>query len=142
MRKLLHLSKLTLLALSFSVMISSCTEKIVFENRDLMDFVVTPEMWTWDPVDECYFCNFNYQQLTEFKIEQGIFTASALIEPTWRPLPYTSWFDFSRGRVSETINFEYSPRFLRFNIIASDKFASTEPTYKPGTFVFKTTLIW
>ncbi|QIK59089.1 hypothetical protein G7050_04230 [Dysgonomonas sp. HDW5A] len=146
-KKLLNLTKVALLIFSISFLLGSCTKDNYIDNPtqwDVRDFVVRENMWLWDPVDECYYCEFTHNQLTNFVAENGAVTASTLIDATFRPLAFTTYFwDEKSHYVSETINFEYGANFIRFNITASDLFDNVNVnTFKPGEYIFKTTLIW
>lgn len=149
-KKILNLSKIALFIFSISFLLGSCTKETFIENPaietqwDVRDFVVRDNMWLWDPVDECYYCEFTHNQLTDFVAEDGVVSVSAFIDGTFRPLAFTTYFyDTQSHFVSETINFEYGARFIRFNVTASDLFDNVNVnTFRPGTYTFKTTLIW
>ncbi len=150
-KNLLKLTKVTLLVLSISLLFGSCTKEVTEEvymdnptQWDVRDFVVNENMWLWDPVDECYYFQFPYSALSDFVAENGVVTVSAYIDGTFRPLAFTSYFyDEKSHYVSETVNFEYTTNFIRFNVTASDLFDNINVnTFKPGKYTFKATLIW
>lgn len=146
--KLTNLLKITLAVCAMLLFSNSCTEEkdIYIDNPTKWhthDFKVSKGDWKWDDKDASYFYEFSYPELTNFVATAGTVTAATLIDGTYRPLEYTTYFLNENGQYcAETVNFEYGTNFVRFNIVTLDLFDNAKLNFQPNTFQFKVNLSW
>ena len=109
----------------------------------ILNLTVQQNHWQWDNVDECYFYEFPIPELTEFVVEDGAVLAQALLG-SYRPLAFTAYYYDTGAQMyyAETVSYEYTKGYIRFNVASSDLFDNTPYTYLPQEYNFKVTLMW
>lgn len=140
--KMFNFFKLTLILSGILLLSNSCTKEK--ENYwSVNDFTVQQKEWLWEKSDNSYFFEFtNYNELSASVANNGSVSATVLIDGTYRPLPYTTYFINEKGQYcAETINFEYGIKYIRFNISSLDLFDNTPVSFQPISHRFKVTLI-
>jgi hypothetical protein len=147
--KLGNFLKIAFILCGITLLASSCTEDKYYTDPsietqwEITEFTINKGDWKWDENDASYYYDFDYKELTPFIAEKGAVLASTLIDGTYRPLAYTTYFINEKGQYcAETINYEYGAGFVRFNISTLDLFENTKINFQPNTFKFKVTLIW
>ena len=109
----------------------------------IFNLAVQQNHWQWDSVDECYFYEFPIPELTEFVVEDGAVLAQVLLG-SYRSLAFTAYYYDTGAQMyyAETISYEYTKGYIRFNVASSDLFDNTPVTYLPQEYDFKVTLMW
>jgi hypothetical protein len=154
-KKQLLWAKIMFVLVSYLVL-ASCTEDNYYKNSEeepsaywaKYTIHVDQSQWRWDPERGCYYYETNPTWMTEYIAKNGV--VAAFIDKgndLYYPLPYVAYYYQQNSPVngyyfSETINCEFAPGYLCFNVTASDLFDNTNVNYLPESYFFQVRLVW
>lgn len=148
-------AKLGLFAFSALFILSACEDKyypveeIYIDNPtvwDVFTITVNKSEWTWEDNDESamYFCIKNDSRITKAIADAGGVIVDRVIDNSfYRRLPNTEYLFWEPvGYYAQTVDFEYGPGWMAFNVKQSDLYDDTPEEVVPNAMTFKVTLFY
>lgn len=154
-KKLLNLTKITLLIFSITFLLGSCTKENTYYVDPQGEFayvflkdniIINANQWTWDPITGRYKASVSFPELRQSDYDFGMAVGNVFIigddgKESVFPLPYIRSYIENDIPFTETIScaLSYDKKNVEFYIESSDKF---EDPAARATYEFKVALIY
>jgi hypothetical protein len=153
-KKLSAFSGIGLFVISALFLFGGCTEDRIIDNPGyetqwtVFDITVSQGQWKFEDGGEyaMYYCEKNDSRFTAAIVDNGGVLVDRVIDNSfYRRLPVTEYlYSDSFGYYNETLDYEYGPGWIRFNLKRTDLFDSPihSGSNAPTDMTFKVTLFY